>query len=69
MVVRSFLLSVADGDVVPVSSVKKERGRGGYGVHLNLVCCSYTSRVVVVGPLSVACVTVFDVAPAFQVRK
>ena len=59
MVVHSFLLSVvgcyiADGDVAPVSGVKKERGRGGYGAHLNLVCCLYTSHVVVVGPLSVA---------------
>jgi len=59
MVVRSFLLSVvgcyvADGDVAPVPGVKKERGRGGYGAHLNLVCCLYTSRVVVVGPLLVA---------------
>ena len=59
MVVHSFLLSIVgcyitDGNVVPVSGVKKERGRGGYGAHLNLVRCSYTSRVVVVGPLLVA---------------
>jgi len=67
MVVRSFLLSVvgcyvADGDVAPVSGVKKEQGRGGYGAHLNLVCCSYTSHVVVVGPLSVA-VSLFSMWP------
>ena len=59
MVVHSFLLSivgcyVTDGDVAPVSGVKKEWGRGGYGAHLNLVCCLYTSHVVVLGPLSVA---------------
>jgi len=58
VVVHSFLLSVvgcyiANGDVAPVSGVKKEQGRGGYGAHLNLVHCSYTSCVVV-GPLSVA---------------
>ena len=42
--------------MAPVFGVKKEQGRGGrgYGAHLNLVRCSYTSRVVVVGPLSVA---------------
>jgi len=34
--------------------VWKRSGAGGYGAHLNLVCCSYTSHVVVVGPLSVA---------------
>ena len=59
MVVRSFLLSIVgcyitDGDMAPVSGVKKEQGRGGYGAHLNLVHCSYTSCVVVVGPLSIA---------------
>ena len=59
MVVHSFLLSIVgcyitNGDVAPVSGVKKEQGRGGYGAHLNLVHCSYTSHVVVVGPLSVA---------------
>ena len=37
MVVHSFLLSVVgcyvtDGDVAPVSGVKKEQGRGGYGL-------------------------------------
>jgi len=58
VVVHSFLLSivgcyVADGDVAAVSGVKKEWGRGGYGAHLNLVCCLYTSHVVV-GPLLVA---------------
>jgi len=59
VVVHLFLLSVvgcyvADGNVAPVSGVKKEWGRGGYGAHLNLVRCSYTSHVVVVGPLLVA---------------
>ena len=59
MVVHSFLLSVvgcyvADSNMAPVSGVKKEQGRGGYGAHLNLVHCSYTSHVVVVGPLSLA---------------
>ena len=59
MVVCLFLLSIvgcyiANGDVAPVSGVKKEQGRGGYGAHLNLVRCLYTSHVVVVGPLLVA---------------
>ena len=43
--------------MAPVFGVKKEQGRGGggYGAHLNLFHCSYTSHVVVVvGPLSVA---------------
>ena len=64
------LCHVASGDVAPVFGVKREQGRGGgYGAHLNLVRCSYTSRiVVVVGPLSVA-VSPFFVAPAFRVRK
>ena len=54
MVVCLFLLSIVGCYMAPVSGVKKERGRGGYGAHLNLVHCSYTSCVVVVGPLSVA---------------
>jgi hypothetical protein len=33
---------VANGDVAPVSCVKKGAGEGGYRAHLNLVHCSYT---------------------------
>ena len=73
MVVHSFLLSVvgcyvADGDVAPVSGVKRSRAGGVMvltstlsivGIHhvlLLLVHCWLLHRI-------------FDVAPAFQVRK
>jgi hypothetical protein len=45
---------VADSDMAPASCVKKRGGEGGYHAHLNLVHCSYTSRIIVVGPLWVA---------------